>query len=50
MKKNRIYNLLLIASTPFLLVSCFAAKDYQKPEVLEETHFRTDQIAKHSTS
>ncbi len=50
MKKNRIYNLLLIASTPFLLVSCFAAKDYQKPEVLEETHFRTDQIAKDSTS
>ena len=50
MKKNRIYNLLLIASLPFLLVSCFAAKDYQKPEVLEENHYRTDQIAKDSTS
>lgn len=44
MKNNRIYTLLLTGALPFLLVSCFAAKEYEKPEVVEEANFRTDEI------
>ncbi|SRX72685.1 efflux transporter outer membrane subunit [Aequorivita antarctica] len=44
MKTNRIYSLLLIASVPFLLVSCFAAKDYERPEVVNEANYRTDNL------
>lgn len=44
MKTNRIYSLLLIASVPFLLVSCFAAKDYERPEVINEANYRTDNL------
>lgn len=44
MKTNRIYSLLLIVSVPFLLVSCFAAKDYERPEVVNEANYRTDNL------
>lgn len=44
MKTNRIYSLLLIASVPFLLVSCFAAKDYERPEIVNEANYRTDNL------
>lgn len=44
MKTNRIYSLLLMASVPFLLVSCFAAKDYDRPEVVNEANYRTDNL------
>ncbi len=44
MKTNRIYSLLLIVSVPFLLVSCFAAKDYERPEIVSEANYRTDNL------
>lgn len=44
MKTNRIYSFLLIASVPFLLVSCFAAKDYERPKVVNEANYRTDNL------
>lgn len=44
MKTNRIYSLLLVVSVPFLLVSCFAAKDYERPEVVNEANYRTDNL------
>ncbi|SRX52517.1 efflux transporter outer membrane subunit [Aequorivita sp. CIP111184] len=44
MKTNRIYSFLLIVSVPFLLVSCFAAKDYIRPEVVNEANYRTDNL------
>ncbi len=44
MKTNRIYSLLLLASIPFLLVSCFAAKEYARPEVVNEANYRTDNL------
>nr|WP_246516160.1 efflux transporter outer membrane subunit [Aequorivita echinoideorum] len=33
-----------MAVLPFLLVSCFAAKTYERPEVVEEANYRTDSI------
>ncbi|WP_241077744.1 efflux transporter outer membrane subunit [Flavimarina sp. Hel_I_48] len=44
MKTNRICTLLLLASVPILLSSCFAAKDYERPKVVNEAKFRTDHI------
>jgi NodT family efflux transporter outer membrane factor (OMF) lipoprotein len=44
MKKNSIYKILILASLPFLLVSCFAAKDYERPEVVNEANYRTENL------
>lgn len=44
MKKYSIYKILILASLPFLLVSCFAAKDYQQPEVVNEANYRTENL------
>ncbi|TQD40566.1 efflux transporter outer membrane subunit [Haloflavibacter putidus] len=44
MKNNRIYTILFTGALPFLLVSCFAAKEYEKPQVVEEANYRTDEI------
>lgn len=44
MKKNRFYTIILLASIPFLLVSCFAAKDYERPQVVNEANYRTDNL------
>ncbi|MBE7641288.1 MULTISPECIES: efflux transporter outer membrane subunit [Salegentibacter] len=50
MKKNRIYKLLLAGAVPFLLVSCFAAKEYERPELEEisEELYRTDKLPQDS--
>lgn len=48
MKKNRIYTFLLAGALPFLLVSCFAAKDYEQPEIIKEENFRTDSFPQDS--
>ena len=50
MKTNRIYLLLLVVSVPFLLVSCFAAKDYERPEVVNEANYRTDNLPQDTLS
>ncbi|MCZ4317745.1 efflux transporter outer membrane subunit [Aequorivita viscosa] len=44
MKTNRIYSFLLVLSIPFILVSCFAAKDYERPQVVNEANYRTDNL------
>ncbi|AFL80588.1 efflux transporter, outer membrane factor lipoprotein, NodT family [Aequorivita sublithincola DSM 14238] len=44
MKTNRIFSLLLVVSIPFLLVSCFAAKDYKRPQVVNEANYRTENL------
>jgi len=49
MKKNRIITLFLAGTLPFLLVSCFAAKEYERPEeIVEEENFRTDNLPQDS--
>ncbi|PRX51516.1 efflux transporter outer membrane subunit [Salegentibacter salegens] len=50
MRKNSIYKLLLGGALPFLLVSCFAAKDYERPEIEEisEELYRTDNLPQDS--
>ncbi len=44
MKKNSIYKILILASLPFLLVSCFAAKNYEQPQVVNEANYRTENL------
>lgn len=50
MKRHRIYSFLLIGIIPILLQSCFAAKEYEQPEVeeLDENLYRTDAISSDS--
>ncbi|WP_037318104.1 efflux transporter outer membrane subunit [Salegentibacter sp. Hel_I_6] len=50
MRNNSIYKLLLGGAMPFLLVSCFAAKDYKRPEIEEisEELYRTDNLPQDS--
>ena len=51
MKTQKIYKILLIVSLPLLLSSCFAAKEYQRPEtVVAASNFRTDAISVDSLS
>jgi NodT family efflux transporter outer membrane factor (OMF) lipoprotein len=44
MKKNSLYKILILASLPFLLVSCFAAKDYERPYLENEANYRTENL------
>ncbi|MFD1094621.1 efflux transporter outer membrane subunit [Salegentibacter chungangensis] len=48
MKTNRIYTFLILAAVPFLLVSCFAAKDYERPDVVTQDAYRTDRLPQDS--
>jgi NodT family efflux transporter outer membrane factor (OMF) lipoprotein len=50
MRKNSIYTFLLAVALPFLLVSCFAAKEYDRPEIEEisEELYRTDNLPQDS--
>ncbi|HKL34829.1 MAG TPA: TolC family protein [Salegentibacter sp.] len=52
MRKNNIYKILFAGSIPFLLVSCFAAKEYERPELEEisEELYRTDNLPQDSLS
>ena len=51
MKKNRIYKLSYIPVLMVILQSCFVAKDYSRPDVLEEHHsYRTDMIPTDSST
>ena len=52
MKSSRILKYLFLASAPLMLVSCFAAKDYVRPqaEVVTADYFRTDKLEKDSLS
>ena len=49
MKINSLYRFLAIAVLPLVLVSCFAAKNYERPEeVVNEANFRTDSLPQDS--
>lgn len=50
MKKHNIYNFILVPVLLVTLQSCFVAKDYQSPEVVNEAYFRTDQLPEDSVS
>ena len=48
MKRFRIDKFVLVPALMLSLQSCFVAKDYERPEVLEEEFFRTDRIPQDS--
>ncbi len=48
MKISRMYPWLLLMVAPMLLVSCFAAKNYARPEMVDEANFRTDNLPQDS--
>lgn len=48
MKFNRSYTFLILAAAPLLLVSCFAARDYERPDVVKEEYYRTDKLPQDS--
>jgi NodT family efflux transporter outer membrane factor (OMF) lipoprotein len=50
MNTNSLYRFLFIAVLPLLLASCFAAKNYERPEVVNEANFRTDNLPQDSLS
>lgn len=50
MKILAIKKLMLVAAAPFLLQSCFVAKDYKRPALETEALFRTDKLPVDSTS
>jgi NodT family efflux transporter outer membrane factor (OMF) lipoprotein len=52
MKLSRVLKYLGVAVLPILLVSCFSAKTYERPEneVLNASYFRTDSLQKDSVS
>jgi len=50
MKKSKIYSAVLLVCVPFLLISCFAAKEYEKTEIVSENNYRTDNIQLDSTT
>ncbi|MEJ1222521.1 TolC family protein [Sediminicola sp. 1XM1-17] len=52
MKSTRILKYLFLAATPLMLVSCFAAKEYARPQedIVTADYYRTDQLPKDSLS
>lgn len=49
-KKTIALKLLFLLAISLLLQGCFVAKNYERPEVLDEIQFRTDMLPKDSTS
>ena len=51
MKRHTIYRIVVIIGVPLLLASCFAAKEYERPEaVVEDLNYRTDNLPVDSTN
>jgi len=50
MKKNSIYKLSYLPVILLTLQSCFVAKDYSRPDVVQESGFRTNLVAEDSTT
>ena len=44
MNISALYRILLSVVLPILLFSCFAAKDYERPEIIDQAAFRTDSL------
>src|SRR5690554_619843 len=50
MKNNIFYKSILFIAAPVLLQSCFAAKEYTRPDLESEGLYRTDQLTADSLS
>lgn len=50
MKKNSIYKFSYLPVLLLLLQSCFVAKDYSRPEVVEESAYRSNVVAEDSST
>ncbi|MAW95895.1 MULTISPECIES: efflux transporter outer membrane subunit [unclassified Leeuwenhoekiella] len=51
MKRKIIYRIIVLIGIPLLLASCFAAKEYERPEtVVEDLNYRTDNLPVDSTN
>ena len=51
MKKNTLYRIAFLVTVSVLLTSCFAAKEYDRPEeVINDLNYRTDNLPKDSTN
>ena len=48
--KIRILYISVVAVALFSLQSCFVAKEYSRPEVVDEAHFRTDSLERDSVT
>ncbi|MTG98486.1 MULTISPECIES: efflux transporter outer membrane subunit [Myroides] len=50
MKKQTLYRVIPIALLGLTMQSCFVAKKYDRPEVIDEQYFRTDKISQDTLS
>lgn len=50
MKKNMLFRFAAIPVMLLLLQSCFVAKQYQRPKVVNQDYFRTDSLARDSAT
>ena len=50
MKKLRLYKFVLVPAVLFSLQSCFVARDYSRPQVVEDEYYRTDRLPQDSTN
>jgi len=50
MNKKYIVRFVVLSVFAIILQSCFVAKDYTRPQVIEEANFRSDHLPKDSTS
>lgn len=50
MRKIKLYKFVLVPLALWSLQSCFVAKDYERPEVVQEEFYRTDRLPQDSTS
>ncbi|MFD2824977.1 efflux transporter outer membrane subunit [Leeuwenhoekiella polynyae] len=51
MKKQTIFRFFTLIAVPLLLASCFAAKEYERPEeVINDLNYRTDMLPQDSTN
>lgn len=50
MKIGTLHRLILTVGVPILLSSCFAAKDYERPEIIDQAGFRTDSLPQDTLS
>lgn len=50
MKNLKVYKFILIPAVLFSLQSCFVAKDYERPQVVEEEFYRTNLVVEDSSN
>lgn len=50
MESIKVYKFILVPAIFLSLQSCFVARDYQRPQVVEEEFYRTDQLPQDSTN